>query len=370
MSLLIFWLFVFVISLALLVKASDWFIDAAEKISLAFKISPFIIGISIVALGTSLPELVSSIVAVLNDSSEIVISNVTGSNIANVLFVLGAVAVVGKKLDLDIQLQPFDLVAFFASAIYLAATVWVKGYFGYIDAVICLVGLVTYMWYTFYQGNKISKKAEAEAKAARVAEAEALVEAKEREQVVFQPKNLNKRKAWRKRNEVRRQMDIQRAIETLTEEQDGKLEWYVVPMLLLSSVAIYFSANYNIQSIIRLSEILNIGTEIISLTAVSLGTSLPELFVSVSAVLKKTGEMAVGNILGSNIFNILCVMGITRFIGDLAIPSAVSTLSLPVMLLATVLYFLFLRDKKLHWWEGVVLLLFYALFTIKLVVGM
>jgi len=140
-------------------------------------------------------------------------------------------------------------------------------------------------------------------------------------------------------------------------------------MLLISSGLIYLSASYNIKSIIKLSELLHIGAEIIALTAVSLGTSLPELFVSISAVRKKNGEMAVGNVLGSNIFNIFGVMGIPALFGKLYIPPIVINFSIPLMLVATALYIFLVIDKDLKRWEGVVLLSFYVLFLGKLVLG-
>lgn len=306
------WLIVFVISLVVLLKASDFFIDAAEKISLFLGVPPFIIGVTIVALGTSLPELVSSIIAVLNDASEIVVSNVVGSNIANTLLVMGTVAVIGRRLVLKLNLSKMDIAMFLGSAILLCITVW-DGQFTFLEGLFCIAGLLAYLFSTFDSGRKI--------------------------------RNLQKADG----NYVK-----------------PKLEWQVIPILIASGFFIYLAAKYNIESIIILSALLNIGTDVIAQSAVAVGTSLPELLVSISAVKKNNAEMAVGNILGSNIFNIFAVMGIPAMIGTLTIPKEVLTFSIPIMVISTILYFYIISNKRVSWGQGVYLLLFYLFFIVKI----
>ena len=305
---LLYWFAVFAISLFTLLKSSDFFIDSAEKVGLSLGIPAFVIGITIVALGTSLPELVSGIVAVLRNSSEIVASNVVGSNIANVLLVLGVIALYGKRLEIKSGMNKVDTFVLFGSAGLLAATVW-NGMFSKIEALLFLALLIAYVWNTFRQTRH--RKADGE-----------------------------------KRPSLKRK---------------------TVLFLVASSFFIYLSADYNITSIIKLAEILNIGKDVIAMSAVALGTSLPELFVSISAVKKNNTEMALGNILGSNIFNILAVMSIPTFFGNyLHISPKLLGLSLPVMLLATVLYFLVVRNRIIHRWEGMVLVGLYAVFMFLL----
>ena len=115
---------VFIISLAVLIKASSKFTGAAEKIGLYLGISPFIVGVTIVSAGTSLPELVSSIVAILSGSSEIVVGNVIGSNITNIFLVLGIVGVVGGKLHIEYELIHVDLPLFVGSSFLLTLMLW------------------------------------------------------------------------------------------------------------------------------------------------------------------------------------------------------------------------------------------------------
>lgn len=311
---LMMWLLVFVMSLVVLLKASDFFIDAAEKISLFLGVPPFIIGVTIVALGTSLPELVSSIIAVMNNASEIVVSNAVGSNIANVLLVMGTIAVIGRNMVLNMRLSRMDIGVFLGTALLLAATIY-DGVFTFHEGIICLVFLFIYLFATFNSGRKSRKAQKADA------------------------------------NYVA-----------------PKFEWQVIPILLVSGFFIYLSAKYNIESIIALSSLLNIGTDVIAQSAVAIGTSLPELLVSISAVKKNNGEMAVGNILGSNIFNILAVMGIPSLLGPLTIPAEIISFSLPIMILATFLYYYVIYDKRVFWWQGVFLLAFYLFFIVKIFV--
>lgn len=304
----------FIISLFVLIKASDLFTDSAEKIGLFFGMPAFIIGVTILAIGTSLPELISSIFAVIANSSEIVVGNVLGSNITNIFLVLGVAAIIGKKLKVTYELIHVDLPLLVGSAFLLAITIW-DGIFTLPEALLCIGGIVIYLCYTIFSTK--------------------------------QPKESSGK-------------------EKTKEKQNKKLDLKIVIMLILSSVFIYFGAKYMIDSVIKLSEILNIGKEIIALGAIALGTSLPELMVTISAAKKGKPELAVGNVLGSNIFNAFVVMGIPALFGSLVIPQNILTFALPMMLIATLLYFFITQDKEITLWEGWLLIIFYIFFVIKL----
>jgi len=303
---LLTWIIVFIVSLSVLVKSSDYFTDSAEKIGIYLGLPAFIVGVTIVALSTSMPELVVSILAVLRNTSEIVVGNVIGSNITNIFLILGIAAIIGKKIKITYELIHVDLPLFVGSAFLLAVTIW-DGAFTLYDAVLCLGCMILYLLYTI----KAKRKREYEIK----------------------------RRKW---------------------------EWKPLFILILSSIFIYMGAEYTIKSIIRLSEILGIGKEIIAISIVAFGTSLPELSVSVSAARKGKPEIAVGNILGSNIFNALAVMGIPALIGNLIIPPSILTFGLPMMLIATLLYFFITQDKEITKWEGWLLIIFYIFFIGKL----
>lgn len=311
---ILFWIVVFIISVIVLIKGSDYFLDSAERIGLHFKVSPFIIGVSILAIGTSLPELITSIFAVLHNSSEIVIGNVIGSNIANFFLVLGVAAIIGKKLKISHKIINVDLPLLVGSAAFLAITI-LDGVFTIYEAILAIAFLTIYIFSTI----KLEK--------------EDIKVKKEVEKQIKEHKKL------------------------------GKKVWGI---LALSALLIYLGARYTIESVINISDMLNIGKEIIAISAVALGTSLPELFVSIKAAKKGKADMAIGNLLGSNIFNTLAVMGIPALIGKLIIPTSMITFGLPIMLLATLIYFFTIQDQEVTRWEGWMLIIFYILFIGKL----
>ncbi len=305
-----FWTAVFIFSLFVLLKSSQYFTESAERIGVYFGIPQFIVGVTIIAIGTSLPELVSSIIAVLEDSSEIVIGNVVGSNIANICLIIGVAAVVGKELTTKYDLISVDLPLFAGSSFLFALMIW-DGRFSFGEALLCIVGIVLYMFYAVSVGREQGKRAVTGAGAG------------------------GERRA---------------------------LGWTIPVVLALSAGFIYLSAKYTVESVVRISEILNVGKEIIAVSAVALGTSLPELSVSVTAARKGKSELAIGNVLGSNIFNSFAVMGIPALFGAVVVPPSILGFSLQLMLMVTVLYVFIAQDKKITKWEGALFLLIYCFF--------
>ncbi|MBC8444171.1 calcium/sodium antiporter [Candidatus Woesearchaeota archaeon] len=312
---LLTWAIIFIISMFVLIKASDYFTDSAERIGIFFGLPAFLIGVTIVSIGTSLPELITSLFAVLRNSSEIVVSNVIGSNIANIFLVLGVSAIVGKRLKIGFEIIRVDLPILIGSAFLLAVTIY-DGIFTLPEALLCIAGIIIYLTYTV----KTEKK----------------------------------------------HPDIMAEKEMKTILKTKKLNWTTWIILITSSLFIYLGAKYTIESVIALSEILNIGKEIIAAGAIALGTSLPELVVSVNAARKGKAEIAVGNVLGSCIFNSLAVMGISALIGSLIVPPIMISFGLPMMLIATFLYFFMTQTKEITRWEGMILLLFYVFYIGKL----
>jgi len=311
---LILWIGIFIVSLATLIKASDLFTSAAEKVGRYLGIPSFIVGVTLVALGTSLPELVSSLFSVWMDSSEIVVGNVIGSNITNIFLILGCTAILGKNIKLKYEIGYVDLPLLIGSVLLLALMLW-NGVFSLFEALLCIAGLLVYLMYTVFSSHS--------------------------EQVP--------RKKQKKENKQKR-----------------KLKWTVWFSLILSVVFIYLGAKYTIEAIIRLSQNLKIGKEIIAASAVALGTSLPELMVSIAAARQGNAEMAIGNILGSNIFNTFGVMGIPALFGTLIIPRTIILGVLPIMVIATFLFYVVTQQKRITQWEGWLLIIFYILFISRL----
>lgn len=318
---ILFWAAVFVVSLMVLIKSSDSFTDAAEEIGLFFKLPPFLIGVTIVALGTSLPELISSLFALFGGNSEIVSGNVVGSNITNICLVLGMAAVVGRKMKLEYEIINVDLPLLISSAFILAITIF-DGEFTFWEAVLCLVGIVIY-FVRIVSSEKKGKKAKEEGKKLE--------------------KYLKEELHWTK------QLPIKEVV-----------------ILFVSGVFIFFSAKYTVDSAVKISELINIGAEIIAASIIALGTSLPELAVSLTAAKKGKAEIAVGNILGSNIFNALGVMGITGLFGTLLISESIILFGLPLMIITTFVVLFVTQDKEVTRWEGYFLLLFYVFYIGKI----
>ena len=310
---LIWLILIFIVSLAVLIAASNAFTAAAEKIGIFLGMPSFIIGVTIVAFGTSLPELISSIFAVVKDSSEIVVGNVIGSNITNIFLVLGITAIIGKKIKLKFKIAYVDLSLLVGSALLFSLMVS-DGVFGFSEAIFSIFGIIIYV---LYAANASKPKIKAKKK-------------------------------------------------QLTEIEPRKMEIKPGFYLLLSGVAIYFSALYTVESIVVIAEKIKIGKEIIAASAVALGTSLPELVVSIIAAVKNKPEIAIGNILGSNIFNTFAVMGIPGLIGNLALPDNMIAFGVPMMVIASVLFFLVTQQRRVTNWEGWLLLIFYTFFLGKL----
>lgn len=304
---IILWFAVFAASLALLIFSSDWFIDAAEKIGLYFKIPSFVIGVIIVGIGTSLPELASSIASVLKGNSEIVIGNVVGSNITNIFLVMGVGAFVGKKFKLEFDILKSDIPFLLSSAILLSLMVLDHNY-SFAEALISIILLITYVYTSFKNGT------------------------------------------------------ISEEIHEIEESEEHKLTIFTWVMLFIAPALIAFGATWTVNSVIEISQIIGIGTEIIALSAVALGTSLPEVLVTIQAARKGNPEMAVGNVIGSNIFNTLAVMGVSGLFGKLDIPDEIVSFHIPMFLGATVIMIVIVSDKKVFRFEGIILLLFYLFF--------
>ncbi len=292
----------FVVSLGVLLKASDWFIDSAEEIGLSFGISPFIIGVTIIAFGTSLPELATSVASVLSGKSEIVLGNVVGSNITNIALVLGLVAITAKSIKLEVNIWDTDVSFLWGSAALLCFTLR-DGNFSLFEAILFLMGIVLFLTYSFNKDDDDD------------------------------------------------------------EEEDLKS---VTPktyaMLVIGGVLVWLGANYTIVAIEQLSAIAGINADVIALSAVALGTSLPEVIVSLNAAKKGKTSIAVGNVLGSNIFNTFVVTGVARLFGPLAVNPDMLTCYLPLMLVMTVLFGVMASNQDIDRWEGCLLILFYIYF--------
>ena len=285
----------------MLVKGSDWFVDGAAGIAAKFCIPQIIIGLTIVAMGTSAPEAAVSITAAMGGSADITVGNIVGSNILNVLVILGLacaivpVAVGKSTLKIDI---PFMIAI---SAIFLLLG-W-DGTITRIDGLVLIAFFVTYIGY-----------------------------------MIFEALHSN-------------------------EEGDEIKESPVWKMLLSTAIGlalVVWGADVAVGAATKLAQIFGMSERFIGLTVVALGTSLPELFTSVTAARKGNADIAIGNIVGSNIFNILFVVGLSSMV--INVPFAANfRIDMLVAIAACVFIWLAaLKNQKLARWAGFTMLLGYA----------
>jgi cation:H+ antiporter len=298
---LILSIIVFLVSMTVLIKASDWFVNGAETIGLSLGVSPFVIGVTLVAFGTSLPELAASIAAVLVGSSEIVVGNVVGSNVTNILLVIGLSAVIGNEITIDRMASANKLIMLIASALLMFFTLR-DGELDKIEAIIYLAGMF------FFLMGTIQRQGE---------------------------------------------LDVERPTA------------YGIHYLMLAGGAalVYAGAHFTIVSIGGISSAIGVSSEIIALTGVALGTSLPEVVVSVTAMRKGKSDIAIGNVLGSNIFNSFAVMGIPGLISNLRIPKGIIDFSLPMMVGVTMIFAFMFTESRINKWEGWTLMVVYIFFV-------
>ena len=304
---LLLYLGLFVGSLAVLLKAADWFIDSAEEIGLSLGISPFIIGVTIIAFGTSLPELATSLASVFIGESEIVIGNVVGSNITNIALVLGLTVVVAKGVKLHYQVWHVDM-PFLISSAFLMWFIVSDGHVSIFEALIFIGALALFLVYSL------------------------------------------------------------KSDDTEEDHYRTKVSWKTYVWLIVGGTLVWLGAEYTIKAITKLSVLMGLDPNIIALSLVALGTSLPEVIVSIGAARKGKTSIAVGNVLGSNIFNTFAVMGIPAFFGELSIPENVLSFSLPLMIVVTILFAVMTISRRITRWEGIILLIFYVFYMVELFV--
>jgi len=316
----LFWLVVLALSLAVLVRAAGAFIAAAEAVGLHFGLSPFLLGVTVVAFGTSFPELIAGVTSVLQGVPQVAIGTAVGSNVTNILLILGTAAALGKGLTVDHELVRVDLPYLFGSALLL----WFFGYDGRVNAIEGLLALAGLSAYVLYAASTPHSPATTVGlSAAEIA-----------------PKR---------------------------EDEDGPAvssrTWLV---LLGSALFTQIGAYWTVESAVSLANHLAIGSEVIAATAVALGTSLPELVVSGRSALAGKPEVAVGNVIGSNIFNALGVVGVSALFGPVTVPPSIAAFAMPAMVGVTVLAFFVLQEREVTRWDAWLLLLLYAAFLLEM----
>jgi cation:H+ antiporter len=297
-----------------LFAGAEGLVRGSSSLALKLGISPLVIGLTIVGFATSSPELVVSINAALIGSSEIVLGNVIGSNIANIALILGCAALI-KPLKVNVDVIRKEVPILIAVSILLVI-ILIDGEVGLIDGIIFITGIVLYVLLSIIFAKK--------------------------------EKSLDAETTFKK--------EFQSNFNT--------------PLLLLliavGAGLLIFGANIFLKSAIEIAELFGMSDAVIGLTVVAVGTSLPELITSAIAAIKNKADIAIGNAVGSSIFNILFILGITAVIMAVS-ARGISYIDLGVMILtAVILLPMSIRGYKINRVEGLVLLLGYFLYIYSL----
>ena len=308
---LIQWSVILIISLFVLVKAADLFIAGAKEMGEYFKMSQFVIGVLIVGMGTSLPELASSLAGAWSGETEIVLANAVGSNITNILLIVGVLAFLGGKVIIKQELIKTELVVFFIATVNFIAVVF-DGRVDRVEGLLLLGTFSAYIWYLFMEAK--------------------------------QPKTSSK-----------------------IIKSNSSFPFKALIVSIFSLTALLVGASYTIDMAVNIATAFAVPIGLISITAIAIGTSLPELFVSIQAIKTKQTEMAIGNIFGSNAFNMLVVVGLPALIVPLSAGVVVMKLGLGIMIASSAIFFVIGLARQVMRWEGLMMLIFFLFFLIKLV---
>ncbi len=305
---MILWSVYLLVAIAVLVRGADLFVSGAKDIGSYFGLSKFAIGVFIVGFGTSLPELASSIAGVMKGTPELVLANVIGSNITNILLIVGVLATL-RAVQISKNLLQTELPIFTIATVHFFASVY-DGVLDPIESILLLGTFAAYVWYLFMESKE----------------------------------------------------------ELVDDDADSKAKSLAKPIAysIAGIVAVLIGAHYTVEMAVNVATALMIPIGLVSIAAIAIGTSLPELFVSLQAARSGESEMAIGNIFGSNAFNILIVAGISGLFAPLPADAVVMQVGLPVMVAASFILFVFGLSRQVMRWEGMMLLMFFSFFIVKL----
>jgi len=302
-----------IIGLVLLVKGADWLVDGASGLAKRFGISDLVIGLTVVALGTSMPEFVVNMVSVANGATDLAITNILGSNIINTYVILGLTAlvypVVSQKRSRD-----FDIPMSMIAGILVFAMVMLTSPFGEAQRGLSRLGgviLLLLFCYFIYNTFRHAKD---------------------------------------------------HPDETTAEEVKPMKVWKAVLLIIVGLVGLVVGGEMIVKSAVKIATDLGVSEAIIGLTIVALGTSLPELATSVVAAFKKNCDIALGNVIGSNIFNVFLILGTSAVIRPLPAYNGIE-IDAWVAAVGSMLIWLFVKtnkEREVKRWGGAILLLVYA----------
>jgi len=312
-----------VIGIGCLVGGAELLVKGAATIASKLGIAPVIIGLTVVAFGTSAPELAVSVSAAFGGNADVAFGNVVGSNIANILLILGASAIVGG-LAVQQRIIRVDIPLLIAVSV-LALLLSLDNNIGRVDGVILFIGVIAYVGWLILGARS------------------------ERSYIVEEYAD---------------------SVDTLEGAAVARPLWFNVALVVVGLIVLVIGSQLLVSAATDIAESAGISDLVIGLTVVAIGTSLPELATSILAAIRGQRDIAVGNVIGSNLFNLLSVLGLTSIVSSDGIPVSDVSLRLdfPVMLAATVVLVpIVWNGFQITRWEGFVLVGFYAAYVAYLV---
>ncbi|APU28963.1 sodium:calcium antiporter [Ectopseudomonas alcaliphila JAB1] len=308
--------------LVLLVAGAEVLVRGAAKLAAQFGIPPLVIGLTVVAFGTSAPETAVSVQAALDGSGDLAIGNVVGSNIANVLLILGLTALIAP-LIVSRQLIRLDVPIMIGASLLTFGLAW-DGELSRFDGALLFAGVLAYTGFLIYSARK-DKGGD----------------------------------------------DDEFAKEFGLDEAPKPYAWAInLGLIIAGLVLLVVGSNFLVEGAVTLARALGISELVIGLTVVAVGTSLPELATSILAAIKGERDIAVGNIVGSNIFNLLCVLGLASMVAPAAVAVSPNALAFdfPVMIAVAIACLpIFFSGYRINRWEGLLFLGYYVAYTLYLV---
>ena len=315
----------FTAGLMALIGGAELFLKAVDHFGLKWGISPLIMGLTVVALATGAPELAISIKAATSGNADLVLGNIIGSNIANILLILGISSLIStlRTTKNVVRIDVPIVIAVSIVLFYLA----IDGTLTKLDGVVLIAGFLVYSIFTYYQIRK-----------SRIVE--------DRDQIFEYEKSL--------------------------EELDKGTKFHIKNggILLLGLVFIVLGSNWMVESAVTIATLLGISELVIGLTIVSIGTSLPEVATSMAAARKGNADVAVANVLGSNLYNVLLTLGLTLIIAPnvLEVSEAAISLDLPFMVIVSMICIpIFMAGYKITRLDGAIFLFYYTSYLTYLV---
>ena len=336
-----------VLGVIIVLKGADWLTDGAVNIATRFGVSQMVIGLTIVAMGTSMPEFCVSMVSALKGTPDLAVGNVVGSNILNTLLIVGCSALVAPIMVKRSSVKrdiPFAVVASLLMLLFC-----LDGAIGRVDAAVLFAGFCLFMFVTL----KYAKTTEGPA--AAVATSGAATTTGISEASTSQPSSSEASSSETSAQEA--------------SQASGTSMLKAVVMLVVGLLCLIAGSNMFVDNASFVASSLGVSDAVIGLTIVAGGTSMPELATSMVSAKKGNSDIAIGNVIGSNVFNILMIIGITGLVKPMHI-AGITTLDLIMMLASMLLMWFFCRTTyKVKRWEGAVLTIIYLAYLTWLIMN-